>query len=340
MDVEQTQAVEQTPTTDGTVSRDELIAAVREAGGTESVDVAAEEASAAATPPAEAAAAPAEEEPRIAAILRAREKATQEQETARNHAEEMLRKAREESDRILREAREQAAKEFQADLERQRAAFRSDPTGQIRAMGDPQEIIDRTLYANTPEGRKLLKLETELAETRKQAGAVDDVRKEFSDFKAEVERIAKERAMNEIRETFLGGHANKEKAPNLTALYEPEEIWLKGNELAARWQKSGLALGKDFDFDDVSQYLELDARKRADALRGTPAQQVSAGAPPKEPGNAPKVQANGPRTLSAAQGSERRTSPKPLSEMKPEEARQALIDEVAAARRANPDSVF
>src|SRR5574339_629312 len=82
------------PAEGGIATRDELIAAVREAGGTASVDLAAEEqaakdqaAGAEQAPTAEQAPPAGEEEPRIDRILREREKAHQERHAARSHAE-------------------------------------------------------------------------------------------------------------------------------------------------------------------------------------------------------------------------------------------------------------
>lgn len=345
--------------TQGDPSRDELIAAVRAAGGTDSVDVDAEERAAAeraatageqqATDGAQNGEQPGEEEPRIAAILRAREKAHAEQEAARNHAQEMIRQAQEESERLLQEARERADREWRAELERRRQAFQASPTEQLRALGDPQQIVDTVLKENTPEARALAQMQRELSEAKQKASVADDVKKQFDEFRAEQQRQAQLAEVERVRSVFLGQHATQEKAPHLNARYSEEEIFERANKIALDWRKGGLQLVQhgsrkgenDFDYDDVVNYLEIDSKKRLAPLLGSsPAQQASAGAPAKAPGIAPKVPANGTRTLSAAQGSERRTSPKPLSEMSPEEQRAALIEEVAAARRSNPDSVF
>ncbi len=346
--IEQTQEVQSTEAT-----RDDLIAAVREAGGTESVDVAAEE-QAALERAQGGTATPAEgqtgdpDEPRIAAILRAREKAQAEREAARNHAQELIEQARQESERLLAQAREQANKDWQEELARRRAEFSQSPTAALRQLAsDPQEVIDAVVREGSPEARAIAQLQKELAETRQKATVGEDVKKQLDELRAERQREAQEREVARVRSEFMGNHANAEKAPHLHARWDAEEIFARANNLAASWRQGGLQLVKvgspkgetDFDFDDVVNYLESDSKKRlTSVLKLTPAQQSGAGAPAKEPGNAPKFVANGTRTLSAAQGSERRTSPKPLSEMSPAEQRQALIDEVAAARRANPDA--
>lgn len=332
----------ETPAAGGEPTRDDYIKAVREAGGTESVDTAAEALAAGADPAAEAAkaaeqATQTEEEPRIAGILRAREKAAAEREAARNHAEELISRARQESERMMSEAREQARRELDAERERLRTEFRSNPTATLRTLGTPEEINAAVLREGTPEWTKIRQLESELAETKKQAGEVGDVRQQFEQFKQEQAKQAYETQVAHVRNAFLT-EANTEKAPFLNARYEPDEIFQKADALALQWKKGGLELNKDFAYSDLVQYLERDAKKKIQPLfsSSTPVHQVSAGAPEKEPGNAPKVPANGPRTLSAAQGSERRTSPKPLHEMSTEDQRKALIEEVAAARRANP----
>ena len=125
----------------------------------------------------------------------------------------------------------------------------------------------------------------------------------------------------------------------MPARWDPEEIFERSAKLAQEWAKEGLVYRKDFDDADVAAYLEKQSRERFKSLNGqTPAQQSGAGAAERQPGLAPKSAANGTRTLSVAQGSERRTSPKPLSELSPEQQREELIATVAAARRANPDA--
>jgi hypothetical protein len=325
-------------------SRDDLIAAVREAGGTASVDVAAEEeaakvrteglpAPAAETPP------PAEEEPRIAAILKAREQKRAEQEAARNTSQEMIERARQESERLLAEAREAARREIEAERERYKQEFRSNPTATLRQLGDPQTISDLVMREGTPEAREAAQIRQELAEAKKLATEGAEAVKKFEAYKQEQAQIAQQARVDAVKAQFLT-QAASDKAPYLNARYEPEEIFLRGDRLALEWQRGGLVLGQDFDFGDIVQYLELDSKKRLAAIGASPASPVSAGTPAQGPGPAVKVSANGQRTLSAATGSERRVSPRPLTELKPAEARQALIDEVAAARKANPDAVF
>lgn len=341
----------QTPDAGSGTSRDDLIAAVREAGGTGSVDVEAEEraaaerAAAGSPEPQAQTQAQAEEELRIANILKQREADFAAREKARNHAQEMIQRAEQEAARIREEALAQVRREAEAERERLRAEFRSSPTATLRALGDPQEISDAVMRDGTPEARAMRQLEQRLAGVEQKASIAETVKQQIDQFRAEQQAEAQRQLAEQTRAQFLQV-ASREATPYLNARYDADEIWLKGNEVAAHWRRGGMNLvpngapkgENDFDFEDVAKYLDSDARKRISAAGLTPAQQVSAGAPAKEPGNAPKVPANGTRTLTAAQGSERRTAPKPLHEMSPAEQRQALIEEVAAARRANPDA--
>lgn len=322
----------------GPATREDLIAAAREAGGIESADAGAEEhaaaeqaaAAAQTTTPAE------EEEPRIAALLRAREKAAAEREAGRNQVEEMLARAREESERLIREARERAERDYQEDLARRRKAFEESPIEAVRALGggDPQRVVDAVLRDGTPEARALREMQRELAETKQQASSAAEVRKELEQFKQAQAAEAHNRAIAQVRETFLGNHANQEKAPYLNARYDQDQIFSEAWKLAVRWQDGGMVLGKDFDYDDVTQYLEVESKKRLTPILGsTPAQQSGAGASAREPGIAPKSAANGSRTITAASGSERRASPKAFHEMTPDEQREDLVNEVRKVYR-------
>ncbi|HYE92054.1 MAG TPA: hypothetical protein VEA38_13575, partial [Terriglobales bacterium] len=120
-----------------------------------------------------------------------------------------------------------------------------------------------------------------------------------------------------------------EKTPYLHKRFDAEEIFERSNRLAAQWQQAGI----EFAHEDVAQYLEFESRKRILGSDGASTPQQVSGAAGKPAGSAPKVKANGPRTLSAATGSERRTSPKPIREMTAEEERDALVAEVAEMRR-------
>lgn len=338
--------VEQTETTEGSLSeRDELMAAVREAGGTESVDVDAEAVAAGSAPPEKAAAAttdgkPAEatDEPRIAAILRDREDAFKKTQAAEDRAARLLRESEERAASIIAEAKERARLEHDQWLAEKRRRFQESPTEHIRSLGDPDRIADIIIQDGTPEARRALELEARIAKAEEKGQTADQVKAELEAMKAAIVRERQEQHEAQVRQLFMGSHANKDKAPYLHVRYDEDEIFTKANALATTWQKTGLVLGKDFDFDDVATYLEHDAKKRITAAGVIAPQQVGGAAPQNGAGTRPQGLANGSRTLSAAAGSERRASPKPVSEMTPEEERQALMDEVAKARRTIKDT--
>jgi hypothetical protein len=343
MDVEQTE----TTTTEQTAEpslRDDLIAAVREAGGTQSVDVDAEAQAAAerAAAPTEAApetpAAPEDPEAKFEAILAKRRENHQEISGAKARAERMLREAEEAKQRMIEEARAEARRLVEEERQAFQNRFRTSPTEALRELGDPNDVADAVLREGTPEAKALAAAREEARQAREEAKKGSAALSEIEKFRKEqaAERQAMQQA--QVRHEYLSTHATPEKAPYLHARWEPEEIFQRSVALAHQWAQEGLEYKKDFDDNTIAEYLEHQSRKRISALNGTPANQVPAGAPAKGPGLATKVTANAPRTLSAAAGSERRTSPRPLHELTPEEQRKALIEEVAAARKANPDA--
>lgn len=341
---QQTETTTDTTQNTDVASRDELIEAVRAAGGTQSVDVAAEEQQAAERAAGEttetpaAPAAPEDPEAKFEAILAKRRENHQELSGAKARAERMLREAEEAKQRMIEEARAEARRAAEEERERLRLNFQKSPTETLRALGDPDAITDAVLREGTPEAREAAKLRAELAETKEAAKKGDAALAEIEKFRKEQAAERQAATQAQVRHEYLTQFASPEKAPYLHARWEPEEIFQRSVALAHQWAQEGLEYKKDFDDNTIAEYLEHQSKKRISALNGTPANQVQAGAPLQGPGLATKVTANAPRTLSAAAGSERRTSPRPLHEMAPEEQRKALIEEVAAARRANPDA--
>lgn len=308
----------------------DLIAAAQEVGGAASVDVDAEAAAAAAAAPkpagtpagtTETAADP--EEPKIAALIRAREKANAERLDAQDYAAQTRTKALQEAEEIRASARKQAAADYEADLEARRAKFRSAPSAAIRELGfTHDQVVDDVTQEGTATFRAIRAAEARAAAAEAKAGGVDAVRKDFDEFKASVaqrEHVAKVEA---VERQFLTEYAPIEKAPYLHKRYEPQEILQKAHEKANEWRTAGIP----FAHSDIAEYLEHQARQRLAGMP-VPAQQVSAG------GSGQKVRPNGSRTLSATNGSERRASPKPIEDMTPAEERLALLEAAAEARR-------
>jgi hypothetical protein len=320
MDIEQNETTEQDP--NAFPDRDELIAAAQEAAGAEPEKPAEEP-----KPP------PAEEpggepdEPKIAAVIRAREKAYQERLEAESFAEEVRRKAQQDAEHMLAEARRQAQEAFDAEVASRRKRFDDSPTEALRALGkDPQEIADAIAREGTAEWRELRKLQQELAEAKKSAASAGELKKELDAWREEQRREREASVIEKVRADFLGKAATEEKTPYLYKRYDPDEIFVKANELAAKWKAAGVP----FDHEQVAEYLEWEAKKR---ILGPEASRQVSGAAANAAGKRPQGSANGTRTLSAAATSERRTSPKPIHEMTPEEEREALIEEVRKARQ-------
>lgn len=333
MDAEQTQQ----PTTDTTApdviddwaepTDAELIDAVREAGGATSADVAAEAAAVGkpppVLPPGETASDP--DEPKIAVAIRAREKAFQERQDAQDYAATRRAQAEAEATKIIAEARAKAAADYDADLNARRAKFRETPGAAIRELGfTTEDIVDGVTREGTAEWRAIRAAEARAVAAEGKAGTVDAVKADFEAFKNSVIAEKQSEVRRQVEHHFLTEVASPEKAPYLHKRYDPEEILEKSHALANKWREAG----QPFANSDVAEYLEHQARQR---LAGTavPPHQVSGG------GSAQKVRANGSRTLSAASGSERRASPKPIDEMSDLEERDALIEAAREARRQN-----
>lgn len=300
-------------------TREELIEAAQLAAK-------AEEAPAA---PAEAAP-PAEEEPKWQRLVKAREEAQKERETARSQADEWKRKAEEEAKLIVEQARKQAQEEVAAERARWKTRFQTDPEGALGELGDGEAVASKILDLNTPHGKAIAKMQAELQEAKQVANEAKSVRDEFESFKRQQAEHAERSQYETAKSAFLSNHATSEKTPYLMARYDTDEMVARASQIAREWGEAKLK----FDLDDVAQYLEAEAKKRLSALGLQPAQQSGAGASSKTPGVAPKSAANGERTISAASSSERRASPKPFHEMTPAEQREDLMAEVRKVWRA------
>jgi hypothetical protein len=331
--------IENTNENTGEVTRDDLIAAVREAGGTESVDVAAEAAAAGQPPPAkeepEAPAAGDEEDSKLAAILKMREEARAKRHSTDEYVAQLRRQAEEDTQRMIAEAKAEARRIAAEELEAERAKFRASPTAHLRAIapgGDVQSVVDAVMREGTPEARALAEAQERVRRAEAAAEVGKSAKEELERFKAEQEQARRDAIVAQEQARFLAQFAAPEKTPYLHARFEPEEIFQRANALCVEWQKEGLILDRDFDRNTLAAYLEKQSRERVSRVVGAP-QQVGGAASAREPGHAPKVSANGTRTLSAVSGSERRASPKPVAEMTPDEEREVLIEAVREARR-------
>lgn len=321
------------------VSDADLIAAAKEAGGAESVDVAAEEAAAAGgapkPSPTPAEAAPTDEPP-IAAIIRAREKAFAERQEAESFAEQRKRQAEQEADRILADARKRAADEYEREMQARQQRFRESPSAAIRELGwKPDEMVDAVTREGSPEWRAIRAAEERARAAEAKAATVDAVKSDYEAFKQTIAQRQYQQQVQAAEQTFLTQHASAEKAPNLhkiaaaipnvPGVLRGEALIVRmGHELAHQWKQAGIP----FANSDVAAYLEHQARSGSLGQASASPPQVSGAS-----GGQKVRPANGSRTLSPSLGSERRATPKPIEEMSPEEERQALIEAASEARR-------
>lgn len=348
MPEEQTETQQTEQTQSDVASRDELIEAVRQAGGTASVDVEAEaqkaaETAAVAGAAVEAPSAPEDPEAKFQAILDKRRENHEKLRDAGSRADRILREAEETKQRLIEEARAEARKAAEEEREKLRLNFRERPTETLRQFGTPDEITDAVMREGTPEARALAKAQEEARLAREEAKKGSTALQELEKFKKDLAQREYTEKVSRVRDEFLSKHAAESVTPALYAQHRtPDAVFLALDAQCREWEKDGLERGVHFDDATLVKYVENESRKwlaqKGFTLAPVPANQVQAGAPSVGPGLATKVTANAPRTLSAAAGSERRTSPRPLHEMAPDEQRKALIEEVAAARKANPDA--
>lgn len=308
---------QQEPTTEetpaepsGPATDDDLLAAAREATSKLGQGVEPSEGEIDATTPTAAT----EEEPRWMRLMKEREKGMAEREAAQKAADDAIARANAEATRIVEEARKRAEEEVSSRQKAWQSRFATDPEAALRELGDPGDVANTLIDMNSPQGKLFAKLRAELAETKEKAGTADKVKEEFESWKKQQEEEKLAARYEQAKQAFLGAHANQEKAPYLHARYDADEIIQKADSLAREWQKANL----QFDYDDIAQYLEHEAKKKLSALPGLNPAPSSRGAAPAA-GNAPKVQANGSRTITAAAGSERRAAVRPFKELNPEE---------------------
>lgn len=298
-------------------TRDELIEAAKQASAEGQPEEGAETP---ATPPAE-------EEPNWMRLMKAREKAQAEREAARNYAEDAKKRAEAEAAAIIEEAKKRAAAEIEQERTKWRTRFETDPNGALRELGDAESVASKVLELNTPHGKAIAELKSELAEAKSGKDEAKKVREEFEAFKRSQEESAARARYEAAKSEFLTKHATSETTPYLMARYDTDELVERANKVARDWNEAGL----QFDLADVASYLEDEAKKRLSSLGLQPAKQVPAG----PQGNAPKVAANGQRTITAAAGSERRAAPRPFHELSAAEQREDLIKEVQRVWRAS-----
>lgn len=237
---------------------------------------------------------------------------------------------------MVADARTRAIADYEAELTARRAKFHETPTEALRQLGfKTEDLVDSVTREGTAEWRAIRAAEARAQAAEAKAGSVDAIKADFDNFRQSVIQQQQTQARVTVEQQFLTDHASVEKAPHLHrlvasipnvpgAMRGTQAIIAWGHALANEWSKAGVP----FANSDVAAYLEHQARSGTlGAGVPVPPQQVSGG------GSGQKVRPNGSRTLSAANGSERRASPKPIEEMSPNEERAALIEAAAEARR-------
>ena len=259
---------------------------------------------------------------RLAAILRARE----ERDKIREEIEEE-RKTRDQERRAqeyeLHRMRAEAAVELEkAKSERARIeALRSRPIDAIKELGwDANNLVNEVTREGDPTWQAVKALREELAKERADR---EEKHKEYDRYVQENQRLAQEQQKQhavyqrqEVERQFLS-HAKPESS--LRDLYDDEDLIAMGDNVANKFYEK---TKKVASLEDIVEYLESRAEERLAAR-----QQVAAK-------GAPKVRANGQRTLTSQLASERRATQKPIREMDPSEERAALMEAARDALRA------
>ena len=314
----------------GGAGRADLIAALNEAteGGTPetSTDAPATPDTPAAAPvpeaaPSDPAAVPGE--PKIAALIRAREAAQKEREAGVSEAEALRAAAREESAKILADARAAAKAEIEAERTRFRKQFADSPLKTFEEFGvDKKKLVDEVGMEGSAEWRAIQEARRDAEATRAELAELKAWRAEQGEAAKKAQEREQQASLEAVNRTFLTQHATPEKAPLLRKL--PEHVLLTwAHDTAAKWRAQNIP----FVDADVAEYLEHQLGGNGPST----SQQVGTAS-----GSAPKGKANGSRTPSAAGASERRSSPKPIHEMTAAEERAALIAEYEEAARSVP----
>ncbi len=306
---------------DTPATRDDLVAAAREAMQGAKAEGEPEK-------PAEA---QTEEEPRWMRLMKEREKGMAAREAEEKAAADIKARAEAEAARIVEEAKAKARAEAEAERAAWMKRYKEDPESALRDLGGAEDIANKLVELNTPHGKAMAAIRAELEATKAKAATAEDVRKEVEAWKEQQKQEKAAAAYQQVVQTFMTSHANPDKAPHLHAMYDQDEIVAKADATARDWQKAGV----QFELDDIAQYLEAKAKERLTARGFTPAQQSRA-VPGQPAGNAPKSQANGSRTITAAAGSERRAAPRPFNELSPKEQREDLVRVAREAMRQFP----
>ncbi len=245
-------------------------------------------------------AAPAAEDKSIARILKQREQAAKAKTEAQRALEES-RAAIEEA----RTAREELAKERE-EIAREKAKLAKLKNVQeapeaLKELGwDPDDFIASAARANTPEG-KLEALVRKQAETiAKLEAKANGWEEEREQQKVSAQKQAETARIQQAEETFSKIALDATKYPALANLYEDERdvLLFKAHSVARQYRAA--TGGEEATFEQIADYLN----EQAQAKLGNGAKKQDA---PKNGKAPPAGRPTGKRTLTGADGSERRS---------------------------------
>jgi len=313
------EAVETAAEAPAEATQDDLVAAAREAMAASKAETKAE--------PEKPVEQQTEEEPRWQRLVREREKGTAAREVEERAAADIKARAEAEATRIIDEARVRARQVADEEQKAWLKAYQADPESALKQLGGADQVADRLIELNTPHGKAMAAMRAELAEAKAKAAEGGDVRKDFETFKQQQAQEKVQAEFESAKKQFWT-HASQEQTPYLHARYDEGEIIQRAALVEKDWREAEL----QFDYSDIAQYLESEAKKRLTAVGVTPAPQSRA-APGLPAGHAPKSQANGSRTITAAAGSERRAAPRPFNELSAKEQDDDLVRVAREAMR-------
>ncbi len=275
--------------------------------------------------------APAEEEggSKISAILRAREKANEVREAGKSEAENLIATARataqEEANKILAAARATAESEASA----WKAKFRASPLQAIKEQGiDTRTLVDDVTREGSAEWQAQRRIEAAHEATRAELAELKAWRETQTSKEQQYLQQQQVYARQQVEQRFLGLLPAESAA---RTLYDESEIVSKAHAAADLYQKE---TGKVASLEDVRDYLEEQATKRLAGIRTPAASGSSAAQQAAKKASATQPKANGPRALSAASASERRTSPKPRGEWDEADLHDAMMRAADEAMKA------
>ncbi len=274
---------------------------------------------------------------KLEAEQKAREEARQQEKQS---ASTLLDEARAEAERIKAEAAEYAKRERSEFGNR----FKQRPLDALKEAGiEPDRLVNEVVKEGSPEWQLLKAQERELAELKAKYGEVEAWRQEQAKREQQRQEHDEWQHRQRVQAEFVqianaerapGLHAVAERAHQLLSPFMPNmrsvDDWkvLLGDHAAAQYRQA--SNGNVASLDHIVQHLNYLAQQQA----LEPASQQSHGAAPGQPRagkSAGQSAARGPRTLSAASAGERRSAPKPPSQMSDEELHQSMI---AAAEEA------